>query len=352
MPPPVRAAFIAAIDEACRFLGNTAPNPPVGCAVLDANGEVLAVGAHHRAGEPHAEALALRLCQQRGLMHRARTLVVTLEPCNHHGRTPPCTEAILATPVREVWVGTVDPNPRVAGGGIGRLRAAGRTVHGLPAASPEAGRCRALIAPFAALSSGGRPWISVKQALDRAGSMRPPAGRRTFTSEDSLLLAHRMRRATDAVVVGTGTVLADAPELTVRRLPDHADRRRVLAVVGRRPVPASWRAAASERGFRLIDVPVLADLPAALAAEGAMWALVEAGPGLLGALREQGLWDDWLQIRQAPMPGPPAPATGPAAADAPVPDLLRLAVASRHGALSPLSLLPELSSLFPAEEPS
>ncbi|MDG6093680.1 bifunctional diaminohydroxyphosphoribosylaminopyrimidine deaminase/5-amino-6-(5-phosphoribosylamino)uracil reductase RibD [Acetobacter sp. AN02] len=295
---PVRAAFYAALDEARRFVGATAPNPPVGCALLDEDGVILTVAAHHRAGTMHAEARALAQAQALGMMSRVVTAVVTLEPCNHTGRTPPCSEALLASPVRTVWIGCADPDPRVAGGGAARLREAGREVcrleHG---GAPELfAACRALIAPFVWRAVHGRAWISVKQALDVSGSMIPPAGQTTFTSERALTLAHELRRATDAVVTGTGTVLADCPGLDVRRVPDHAEVRRLLVVCGdERRVPAAWRARAEARSD-LCFCRDVRDLPEMIARTGRLWALVEAGPGLLTALRDAEVWDDWLTV--------------------------------------------------------
>ncbi|WP_342627210.1 bifunctional diaminohydroxyphosphoribosylaminopyrimidine deaminase/5-amino-6-(5-phosphoribosylamino)uracil reductase RibD [Nguyenibacter vanlangensis] len=321
-------AFRAALDEAVRHMGATAPNPPVGCAILDADGTILTVAAHHRAGAAHAEALALRQCADQGLMDRAAIAVVTLEPCNHTGRTGPCSEAILASPIRTVWIGAADPNPRVAGGGGERLRAAGCAVHGLaerddPAGLALAADCRALIAPFVHWSRTGRAWLTVKQALDAQGSMIPPAGRTTFTSDAALTLAHRLRRATDAVVTGSGTVLADRPGLDVRRVADHAGRAaRVLAVCDRRGrVPEDWRAAAAGRGFEIVTCDDIARLPEMLGAAGVLWALVEAGPTLLAAVRAEGVWDDWLTIRAGAESGE------------------KLCFATRRGEETPLRLL-------------
>nr|WP_280527470.1 bifunctional diaminohydroxyphosphoribosylaminopyrimidine deaminase/5-amino-6-(5-phosphoribosylamino)uracil reductase RibD [Gluconacetobacter azotocaptans] len=307
LPPVIGRAFRAALAEASRHMGATAPNPPVGCAILDAQGQILTVAAHHRAGAPHAEALALRTCAQQGLIDRAATAVVTLEPCNHTGRTGPCSEAILASPIRAVWVGAADPNPRVAGGGAARLRAAGCDVRLLadlagPDAVALAAGCRALIAPFVHWSRTGRAWMTVKQAVAADGSMIPPAGRTTFTSDSALDVAHRLRRATDAVVTGIGTVLADRPGLDVRRMPDHAARAgRLLVVCDRRGrLPDDWRAAATARGFDVRTCDDVARVPALLGEAGALWALVEAGPALLDAMRAGGIWDDWLTIGVTP----------------------------------------------------
>ena len=294
----VTRGFRAAIAEAARFAGATAPNPPVGCAILDGQGQILTVAAHHRAGCPHAEALALRQCREAGLIERAATAIVTLEPCNHTGRTGPCTEAILASPIRSVWIGAPDPNPRVPGGGAARLREAGLEVR-KPAPDSPAGRdCAALIAPFARLAQDGRPWITVKQALDESGSMLPPAGAKTFTGAEALHLAHRLRRATDAIITGMGTILADNPHFTVRHVPDHPGRRRIIGVPDRgRGLPDPWRAEAQARGFLLRTAPDLPALLEILAGEGVLWAMVEAGPRLLAGIERDGLWDDWLTIR-------------------------------------------------------
>lgn len=294
----ITRGFRAAIAAAVRHVGATAPNPPVGCAILDAAGRILSVAAHQRAGEPHAEALALRQCLEAGLMDRAATAVVTLEPCNHTGRTGPCTEAILVTPIRSVWIGAPDPNPRVAGGGAARLREAGLQVSSLASESEPGRDCAALIAPFTLFSGAGRPWITVKQALDAAGGMVPPAGATTFTGPDALDLAHRLRRATDAIITGMGTILADRPHFTVRRVPDHLGRRRILAVPDRGgQLPDAYRREAEARGFLLRTAPDLPSLVQALAQEGVLWALVEAGPRLLADIERDGLWDDWLTIR-------------------------------------------------------
>ncbi|WP_415505844.1 bifunctional diaminohydroxyphosphoribosylaminopyrimidine deaminase/5-amino-6-(5-phosphoribosylamino)uracil reductase RibD [Acetobacter persici] len=325
MPDCVARAFEAAIADAWRFVGQTAPNPAVGCTLLDEAGGVLMVAAHHRAGQLHAERLALEQAKQAGVFDRVHTAVVTLEPCNHTGRTRPCTEALLESPVKTVWIGCPDPNPHVAGGGAAALTKAGVTVRWLaesPNGADLAARCRALLAPFAMRMTQGRPWITVKQALDQQGSMVPPAGQTTFTTPDSLRFAHALRRATDLVITGTGTVVADNPSFTVRHVPDHAERRRTLVVCGQQAhVPTLWLEQARTR-FDVLFCPDLQGLPALLAETPALWAMVEAGPTLLAALRAQTMWDDWLTIRQ----------------DAQGAD--HFSVSTRH-ATTPLALFPE-----------
>ena len=300
----VMAAFAEALAVAEAFVGSTAPNPAVGCVLLDAGGAVLACAAHQRAGEPHAEALAIALCDKAGTTHLIHTVVVTLEPCNHTGRTPPCAEAILRIPARQVWIGAQDPNPKVQGGGAARLAAAGLMVGyiaDLP--GPKAARldqqCRRLIAPFAKRMQTGLPWVTVKQAMTRDGSMIPPKGAKTFTSPASLVLAHQLRKRADAVLTGSGTVLADAPEFTVRRVPDFAGKRRFLAILDRRgQVPAAYLQAAEGRGFKTFIATDIAAALRHLGVLGALEVLVEAGPAVLQAVRDGGFWDEWITIVQ------------------------------------------------------
>jgi diaminohydroxyphosphoribosylaminopyrimidine deaminase/5-amino-6-(5-phosphoribosylamino)uracil reductase len=289
----------AAFDAAVQTQGATAPNPPVGCAVLDAEGRVLAIAAHAGAGQPHAEAAALAHCRQRGVEGRIDTLFVTLEPCNHTGRTPPCVQAILATPARRVLIGAADPNP-IAAGGAAALRAAGLDVRFLdevPGGGALAASSRRLIAPFARRVGAGLPWVTVKRALDPSESMIPPAGAKTFTSGPSLDLAHALRRRADAILTGAATILADDPLFTVRRVSDHPGKRRTLAVMDRQGrLPPAYAEAAAARG---LDVRVETDLETALrrlAADGALEVLVEAGPTLSAAVLGSGLWDESIAI--------------------------------------------------------
>lgn len=324
----IRHAFRVALAAAQDFVGATAPNPPVGCALLDAQGSLLVVAAHHRAGAPHAEALALAQARAQGLLERVHTAVVTLEPCTHFGRTPPCTEALRASPVQEVWVGVEDPHARAAGG-IARLRAAPSarqvfTLASFPEAAAEHQACLSLLAPFARRVTAGRAWITVKQALNLEGgtpTMIPPPGQTVFTSASSLLLAHRLRRATDAIVTGAGTVLADSPRFTVRHLPDHKDRpARPLIVCDRHGrVPPAWCKEREREGFRVQVSTDLASVPSLLASLEANWALVEAGPGLLAELQRLDLWDDWLTLEHRPQ-GPDT-------------------ISIRHKGVTPLSLI-------------
>lgn len=294
------AALRRALDGAARFAGATSPNPPVGCVLLDEDGVVIAKGYHMKAGEAHAEAAAIASARALGVFGRIHTVVVTLEPCNHHGRTPPCSDAILATPARRVVIGAADPNPSVKGGGGARLKAAGLDVVFIadePELRTQSVAARRLIAPFAKHARTGRPWVTVKQAVDETGGMAPPAGQKTFTSKSSLVFAHRLRRRADAILTGSGTVLADDPEFTVRHVPDFPGKRRFLALLDRRSrVPARYLEAVRTRGFTVLNPADLDDALAMLGERGVLEMLVEAGPSLTAAVLNAGLADEHVLI--------------------------------------------------------
>ena len=305
----IAAAFSRAVELASEFRGATAPNPPVGCVILDREGVILAEAAHRRAGEAHAEATAIEACRTAGMLGCIHTIVVTLEPCNHHGRTAPCTEAILATGARTVWYGAADPNTSVRGGGAAQLASAGLSVAKAESlrvreAPALAEACARLIAPFAKRARTGLPWITVKQALNRAGTMLPPAGAKTFTSETSLRFSHTLRKRADAILTGSGTVLADEPEFTVRRVADFPAKRRGLAILDRRRrVPETYLETARTRGFDPWRAASPHEALMRLGEEGALEVLVEAGPALTESILADGLWDEHVVIRQAPLIG-------------------------------------------------
>jgi diaminohydroxyphosphoribosylaminopyrimidine deaminase/5-amino-6-(5-phosphoribosylamino)uracil reductase len=210
----------AALREARRAEGRTLPNPPVG-AVLAVGDRVLARGFHHRAGQPHAEIEVLRKV---GVPPRGATLYVTLEPCAHHGRTPPCTDAILAAGVRRVVVGTRDPHPHTNGRGLAVLRAAGVDVK----VGVEEEACRELIRGFASVAERGRPYVVLKVAATLDGRIATRTGHsRWITAEPARREVHRLRDRLDAILVGAGTVRADDPLLTCR-LPRGRDPIRVV----------------------------------------------------------------------------------------------------------------------------
>ena len=200
-----RALALAALGEGC-----TSPNPLVGAVVLDAAGELVGEGFHARAGEPHAEVGALA---QAGARARGGTLIVTLEPCSHHGRTPPCTEAVITAGISRVVVAMADPDPRVDGGGIARLRGAGLEVI---EAVAEAEALR-LNRAFVHRVRTGRPLGILKWAMSLDGRTALANGQSQWISgPDARAWVHGLRARCDAVIVGGGTLRADDPLLTSR----------------------------------------------------------------------------------------------------------------------------------------
>ena len=201
-------------ELAGRARGHTSPNPMVGGVVLR-DGEVVGEGWHERAGEPHAEVNALRAAGERA---RDATLVCTLEPCSHHGRTPPCTDALIRAGVARVVIGTMDPLEARRGRGARVLAGAGIDV--AVAEGPEADACRELNAAFVTWAVTGRPLVTLKMATSLDGKVATAAGESQWISgPESRALVHRWRAESDAVAVGIGTALADDPRLTARDLP-------------------------------------------------------------------------------------------------------------------------------------
>lgn len=195
------------LSLAKRATGRTSPNPLVG-AVIVKDGEIIGEGFHPRAGEPHAEVFALKAA---GAAARGATIYVSLEPCNHYGRTPPCSEALIAAGVAKVVVGMVDPNPLVAGGGIARLRAAGIEV----VAGVHEVACQKLNEGFVHRILYKRPLGILKYAMTLDGKIATSAGHSAWvTNRDARTEVHQLRAASDAVIVGGNTVRQDNPYLT------------------------------------------------------------------------------------------------------------------------------------------
>jgi diaminohydroxyphosphoribosylaminopyrimidine deaminase/5-amino-6-(5-phosphoribosylamino)uracil reductase len=215
-----------ALELAALGLTTTHPNPRVGC-VLVQGGAVVGEGWHRAAGEPHAEALALAAA---GESARGATAYVTLEPCAHHGRTPPCTAALIAAGISQVIYAGADPDPRVDGAGAARLRAAGIRVRGglLAAAADE------LNAGFISRLRRGRPFVRLKIAASLDGRTALANGASQWISSEAARAdVHRWRARSDAILTGIGTVLADDPQLTVR-LGDAAQRQPLRVVLDSR----------------------------------------------------------------------------------------------------------------------
>jgi diaminohydroxyphosphoribosylaminopyrimidine deaminase/5-amino-6-(5-phosphoribosylamino)uracil reductase len=284
--------------------GRTSPNPMVGAVVLDADGTLVGEGFHARAGEPHAEVGAL--CQA-GDRARGGTLVVSLEPCCHHGRTPPCSDAVIAAGIARVVVAMPDPDPRVAGAGLARLRAAGlEVIEGI--AKGEALR---LNRAFVYRVRTGRPLGVLKWAMSLDGRTALPNGASQWISGPAARdWVHRLRAGCDAVIVGGGTVRADDPLLTSRGRRDPEPLRVVLSRGLDLPEQARlWQTAAAPTlvahgpevspaardrvdGFGVVRLELAACEPSqlleALAHRGCNQVLWECGPELAAAAVRQG----------------------------------------------------------------
>lgn len=200
----------AALSLAARNLGQTWPNPAVGCVIIDAGGHVVGRGFTQRGGRPHAETEALAMA---GARAKGGTAYVTLEPCSHHGKTPPCAEALVAAGIARCVAAVEDPDPRVSGRGFAKLREAGIAVEtGL-----LADQARALNIGFLTRAATGRPFVALKLATSLDGRIATRAGEsRWITGEAARAFGQRLRATHDAIAVGSGTVLADDPELTCR----------------------------------------------------------------------------------------------------------------------------------------
>ncbi len=201
--------MLQALDLAEKGIGRTCPNPPVG-SVIVTDGEIVGRGFHPKAGEPHAEVFALR---DAGEKARGATVYVTLEPCSHTGKTGPCADALIKAGVAEVVIGCLDPNPRVAGRGVARLEKAGVAVR----TGVLEEKCRELITPFTKHILTGRPFTLFKAAMTLDGQMATASGDSRWVScEASRAEVHQLRDQYDAIMVGSGTVIADDPMLTAR----------------------------------------------------------------------------------------------------------------------------------------
>ena len=295
-----------ALELAAEARGNGYPNPTVGAVVVARDGTVVGEGVSEPAGGRHAEIVAL---DEAGERARGATLSVTMEPCAHHGRTPPCVDAIVAAGVARVVAGCADPSAE-AGGGAVALEAAGVDVDllDLPEARAqnEAWRTWALL---------GRPYVVLKLAVSLDGRAVVP-GRRWVTGDESRRRVHQLRAEVDAVAVGMGTVRADAPRLDARDVGATRQPRRLA--FGRGPLPGG-----SELELRSGS---LAEELASLAAEGVQSLLLEGGPTIAASFLDDGLVDR-LVVHVAPvLAGDGPPMVGPLRApiDLPAPSVERV----------------------------
>jgi diaminohydroxyphosphoribosylaminopyrimidine deaminase/5-amino-6-(5-phosphoribosylamino)uracil reductase len=322
--PEDEAHLREALALAERGRGTTHPNPKVG-AVLVKGGRIVGRGWHRRAGGPHAEVEALR---QAGGRARGATLYVTLEPCNHFGRTPPCVDQVVRAGVRRVVIAIADPNPRVRGKGVRALRRAGlATEVGLLARE-----AKALNAGYFKFHARGLPWATLKLAASLDGKLAPRSRVGWLTGPEAVRAAHEMRAAHDAVVIGSDTVRSDDPELTVRAVAGDDPLRVVVSASLRMPLRARlFRAPLAEgtvvgtiaparergawegrrrrleaRGVRVWAMPGRGDrvplrpLFARLARHGAHHVLVEGGGRLAGSLLAEELADE-VKLFTAPL---------------------------------------------------
>lgn len=272
-----------AVDQALKLaeqaIALSDPNPRVGCVIVSANGQVLGQGHTQQAGGPHAEVMALRDAQARGVSVAGATAYVTLEPCAHHGRTPPCADALVAAGLRRVVIALGDPNPLVSGQGVARLRAGGVEVELLDGTHPAAVASRELNIGFLSRMVRRRPWVRLKVAASLDGRTALPDGRSQWiTGEAARADGHAWRARAGAVLTGIGTVLDDDPRMDVRAVP-----------VSRQP----WRVVLDSRWRTPLQAAVLGAVPGDV--------LVYGLEGDASADRRQALADRGVQV--VPMPG-------------------------------------------------
>ena len=271
-------AMTHAVRQAASVRARTSPNPWVGAVVLDANGRVVGVGATEPAGGAHAEVIAIEAA---GAAAAGATLAVTLEPCSHHGRTPPCVDAIVAAGIARVVVGVHDPDRRVAGRGVAGLRAAGVTV--------EVGllgdRVSAQLQPYLHHRRTGRPYVVCKLATTIDGGIAAPDGSSQWiTGQEARTDAHRLRAESDAIVVGAGTIRTDDPSLTVRHV-DGGDPLRV--VLGQAPAAARVHPCLEWTG----DLPALVD---ELGRRDIIQVMIEGGSAVVRSFHDDDLIDRYV----------------------------------------------------------
>jgi diaminohydroxyphosphoribosylaminopyrimidine deaminase/5-amino-6-(5-phosphoribosylamino)uracil reductase len=278
------AAMAAAVEQSEAVKGRTYPNPPVGAVILDRDGEIAGVGATDPPGGPHAEILALRRAGERAV---GGTAVVTLEPCNHFGRTPPCVDALVAAGVAEVAFAVADPNP-VAAGGAARLAQSGVRVHaGVRSDAVAGGPLREWLHK----QRTGMPHVTWKFASSVDGRSAAADGTSQWiTSEAARADVHRRRSTADAIIVGTGTVFVDDPALTARRSDGGlADHQPLRVVVGMREISPDATVLNDDSRTMVIRTRDPHEVIKALSDRTDV--LLEGGPTLAGAFLRAGVVD-------------------------------------------------------------
>ena len=278
------AAMRLAIEKADLVKGSTYPNPPVGAVILDRDGEIAGVGATEPPGGPHAEVVALRRAGERAV---GGTALVTLEPCNHYGKTPPCVDALVAAGVSRVFYAVTDPNPEAAGGAA-RLAESGVTVEAGVLSDAVAG---GPLREWLHKQRTGLPHVTWKFATSIDGRSAAADGTSQWiTSEVARADVHRRRATADAIIVGTGTVFVDDPALTAR-LPDGtlAERQPLRVVVGEREISSEARVLNDDSRTMVIRTRDPHEVIKALSDRTDV--LLEGGPTLAGAFLRAGVID-------------------------------------------------------------
>jgi len=306
----------AAVDAAATVRATAHPNPWVGCAVVDGD-RLVALGATRPPGQAHAEVVAL---ESAGAAARGATAFVTLEPCSHHGRTGPCADALVEAGVARVVVAVLDPDPRVSGRGVARLRDAGVEV----TVGPGADAVERQLAPYLHQRRTGRPYVVLKIAATLDGRTAAPDGTsRWITGPAARADVHRVRAESDSIVVGAGTVRADDPSLTVRDAPGPDPARIVL---GTAPAGAKVHPCTEWEG----RVPDLLD---ELGRQGHVQTMVEGGARVAASFHRDGLVDRYLlYLAPALLGGDDAPGLFAGAGAATIADAWR----GRIDAVTPL----------------
>ena len=310
-----------ALSLAKNGLRMTSPNPMVGCVIVR-DGKIIGEGWHKKYGNPHAEIEAINDANSRGESVRGSTVYVTLEPCSHYGKTPPCANRLVDEGVSEVIIAMRDPNPKVNGNGINILRENGVKVTELPEFEPDA---KFLNRGFVFVHKYGRPFVSLKAAISLDGRMNLSNGSsKWITGLESRTESHRMRAENDAVLVGVSTVISDDPELTVRHVEGINPLRVILDSHLRTPIlskvigndskcliitaenPDSEKAKAlTDMGAEIAEVSSAnghVDIHSALkclAEKGILTLMVEGGPEILSAFLREGL-ADYMRLFIAP----------------------------------------------------